>query len=379
MLTQQGCEFRRARMWDRLPSEAAWVLIADPRHVNYLANFCVEPLSFSAGERALLLLERAGSAILIGDNFTLRKASSEPHVDETISEAWYNHRNSVVNRDHALFAALERVVDRVGDLPGLVEREWLPVEASDVLGRAASSSELQSLGSLLRELRRQKAEDEVNLLSQCMRATEAGHRRALEIVRPGVTELEMYTEIASAAMVDAGQACVVYGDFRASTAVEPKAGGLPTKYELQAGDLFLLDYSVVINGYRSDFTNTLAVGEPTPEQQQLFTACCDALAAGQALLRSGTPGSKVYQAVSDTLADAGYGPLGHHAGHGLGLAHPEPPLLTPDSDDLLREGDVITLEPGAYVEGVGGVRVEHNYLITTTGAETLSRHALKLR
>ena len=379
MLTKQGCEIRRARMWESLPPDVAWVLVADPRHVNYLANFCVEPLSFSADERALLLLDRNGAAVLLGDNFTLRKSSSDPLVDETIIEDWYNHRDSVVNRDHALFAALGRVADRVAGRPGMLEREWLPVGASDALGISEYPAELQSLGSLLRELRRRKEDDELSLLSRCMRATEAGHRRALEVVRPGVAELEMYTEIASAAMAEAGRACVVYGDFRAATAAQPKAGGLPTEYELQAGDLFILDYSVVINGYRSDFTNTLAVGEPTLEQQQLFAACCDALAAGQALLCSGTPGDKVYLAVSDALTDAGYGPLRHHAGHGLGLAHPEPPILTPESDDKLQEGDVVTLEPGAYVEGVGGVRVEHNYLITGTGAEKLSRHTLKLR
>jgi hypothetical protein len=72
MLTQEGCVTRRKRLWDALPAELEWVLVADPRHVHYFTNFLVNPLSFSAGERAWLLLERGGKATLLGDNFTLR-------------------------------------------------------------------------------------------------------------------------------------------------------------------------------------------------------------------------------------------------------------------------------------------------------------------
>lgn len=71
--------------------------------------------------------------------------------------------------------------------------------------------------------------------------------------------------------------------------------------------------------------------------------------------------------------------FGHHAGHGIGLAHPEPPVLVRDSTDTLLAGDVVTLEPGLYVPGVGGIRIEHNYLITETGYERLSQHVIALR
>ena len=75
---------------------------------------------------------------------------------------------------------------------------------------------------------------------------------------------------------------------------------------------------------------------------------------------------------------AGYPALPHHAGHGLGLGHPEPPILVPESDDVLLPGDVVTLEPGSYIDGVGGVRVEHNYVITADGCRRLSNHQLRL-
>ena len=211
-----------------------------------------------------------------------------------------------------------------------------------------------------------------------MQATDAGHARAREIVKPGISELEIYREVQSAAIQAAGRPGLVYGDFRAVSAKTPKLGGLPTNHVLQDGEMFILDYSFVLDGYRSDFTNTLAVGAASDEQDMIFRLCESALAAGEDSLKAGIKARDVYAAVSKPLEDAGYGPLAHHAGHGIGLAHPEPPILVAESGDVLEAGDVVTLEPGLYVEGIGGVRIENNYLITPTGAEKLNNHLIAL-
>ena len=265
-LSEAGCRARRRRLWESVLDTCQWLLIFDPRHVHYLANFWVEPLSFSFGERAVLLLERDGPAVLAGDNFTIRRATSDPHVDEQIVATWYDHRHAVVNRDAALASAVEQLADRLQNRPGLVEREWLPVALAEVLPVDLNEPQTISLGDEIRRLRRQKEPDEVELLRRCMRATEAGHRRALEVAAPGKTEIEVFCEVQSAAILEAAYAALIYGDFRATNADRPKAGGLPTTYQLQEGDLFLLDYTVMLAGYRSDFTNAVAVGTPTEEQ-----------------------------------------------------------------------------------------------------------------
>jgi Xaa-Pro aminopeptidase len=234
------------------------------------------------------------------------------------------------------------------------------------------------LGTCIRLLRRQKEPDEISLLKECMRATDAGHARAREIIKPGVSEMDVYREVQSAALKAAGRPGLVYGDFRSVSAKKPKLGGLPTDHVLQDGEMFILDYSVVLEGYRSDFTNTLAVGTVSDEQELIFRLCESALQAGENALKAGVPARDVYAAVSGPLEEAGYGPLGHHAGHGIGLAHPEPPILVPESVDVLKAGDVVTLEPGLYVKGIGGVRIENNYLITATGAEKLNQHLIAL-
>lgn len=385
MLTLEGCRSRRARVWNGVPESVEWLLVADPRHVHYLSNFLVSPLSFSAGERGLLLLERNGPATLIADNFTRRSASGPPRVDAEIIETWYDHRHSVASRDGILLKALQRAAEPLWHRRGLVENEWLPEAAYKLLEETGANPEPSSLGKpsylgrLLHGLRRNKLADEIALIRQAIAATEAGHARAREVVRPGVSEFDVYREVHAAVLGAAGRPVTIYGDFRAVTEQVPKQGGPPTDYVLKPGDLFILDYSVVIDGYRSDFTNTICAGTPNDRQMHLFELCRAAMAAGESSLRPGAMARDVYSAVAGPFRDAGCAAsFPHHAGHGIGLAHPESPILVAESDDILEAGDVVTLEPGLYVEGTGGVRIEHNYLITESGYERLSNHVLSL-
>jgi Xaa-Pro aminopeptidase len=391
MLTKVGCLARRKRLWNAVAEDVEWLLIADPRHVHYLANFWVNPLSFSGGERGLLLLERDGEATLFGDNFAIRSSASKPYVDREVVEDWYDHKHSVINRDHALLRGIESVSERLFARKGAVEAEWLPLGAWELLGLDYEShsvtqepnsprrkTQATDLGTCLRQLRRQKEPDEIALLKECMRATDAGHARARELIKPGISEMDVYCEVQSAALKAAGRPGLVYGDFRAVSAKTPKLGGLPTDHVLEDGEMFILDYSVVLDGYRSDFTNTLAVGTVHDQQELIFRLCESALEAGENFLKAGVRARDVYATVSKPLEEAGYGPLSHHAGHGIGLAHPEPPILVPESEDVLKAGDVLTLEPGLYIEGIGGVRIENNYLITEAGAEKLNQHLIAL-
>ena len=383
MLTLEGCRERRTRLWRRLPDEISWVLIGDVRHIQYFSNFRINPISFSADQKSLLLLTREGKAILLADNFSKRSGTAPYFVDQEVIIPWYSHRKSVTNRDDALCLALSEIEPVWSGDTGLIEPEGISEMTAAMVAETAAwqfqegdAEPTTTLGTIIRSLRRSKHADEVDLLKSCMRACEAGHRRAFDIIRPGVSEFEVYLEVQRAAQEAAGVPCIVYGDFRATNAKLHKAGGLPTQYRLQDGDLFILDYSVVIHGYRSDFTNTISVGTPSDRFVTQFEACRDALNAAAVLLKPGAACRDLWKAASTILESRGFGSLTHHAGHGLGLEHPEPPILVSESDDVLITGDVITLEPGCYIEGQGGMRFEHNYLITDTGCEQLSQHRL---
>lgn len=385
MLTADGCAQRRRNLWANLPERFEWVVIGDPRHVQYFSGFRVDPFSFSADQRSLLVILRSGETMLLTDNFARRSASGDVFADREEIVPWYNHRTSVTNRDHAMLEALSRVQSELSAGHGLLEAEGVPVSVAQLVsGNAASrftdddSEQQNTLGCVIRQLRRQKLPDEVQLLKTCMQATDAGHFAAFDAVRPGVSELDVYLHIQQAAQKAAGCPCVVYGDFRATNASLSKAGGLPTDYVLQDGDLFIVDYSVVIQGYRSDFTNTISVGAPNDAQIRQFEACRAALAAAEELLQSGAMAKDIDAAASASLVQSGFSALVSHCGHGLGMEHPEPPVIVPESSDTLLAGDVVTIEPGLYVEGVGGMRFEHNYLITRTGFERLSNHHIGL-
>ena len=169
----------------------------------------------------------------------------------------------------------------------------------------------------------------------------------------------------------------MYGDFTVSPGSK-KRGGPPTPHALEAGELFILDYSVIVQGYRSDFTNTICVGgKPTGEQQNLMDLSLDAIAAGEKALKAGVPCQAVYDAMRAAFGDMA-DHFTTHGGHGLGISHPEPPYIVRHSAETLVAGDVVTLEPGLYVDGVGGLRIEHNYLVTDGGSERLSNHTIAL-
>jgi Xaa-Pro aminopeptidase len=327
----------------------------------YLANFHVDPFSLGAGFGGYLLVRKDGQAKLLHDN-RLPKSVEQAHVEEREVVNWYDSQSP--GRGPRQLALLTHVNParaglRIHDRPG-------DPYAATVINTVAA-------------MRRQKDADEVALQRRCMRATEAGHAWARANVKPGMTELQVYCGISTACTEAAGQAVVVYGDFAVSPGPE-RRGGLPTARRVEAGDMLILDFSVVIGGYRSDFTNTLVVGkEPNADQGKLYALCMAAMAAGEKALRAGQECLTVYQAVRSAFEKEGVAEhFPHHAGHGLGLTHPEAPYFVRHADETLLAGDVVTLEPGLYIEGVGGIRIEHNYLITERGYDRLSNHTIAL-
>ncbi len=363
MLTAEGCRQRRQRLWQRLdpPPDGDHLRLTDPVHLTYLANFYVDPFSLGAGFGGCLILRRDGHAKLLHED-RLPDSVQAAHVEERVVVPWYDAQTPArMPRQLALLATTNpsghglRFHDRVGD-------PYAPV----------------LIGSIA-EMRRQKDPDEVEVLRRAMRAGGAGHAVARQVVRPGITELDVYLAVSSACERAAGQAVIVYGDFAVSPGPE-RTGGPPTDRVLEAGDMMIVDFSVVIDGYRGDFTNTIVVGgKPLPDQRRLFDLCTAAMAAGERELRAGRDCRTVYDAVNDVFDRAGmaqYFP--HHAGHGIGLTHPESPYIVRGATETLLAGDVVTLEPGLYVPGVGGIRIEHNYLITDSSYERLSNHTISL-
>jgi methionine aminopeptidase len=359
MLTAEGCAARRRRLVERL-KPAQPLVLADPLHLRYFANFYVDPFSLAADFGGLLQIQRDGRCTLAHDHRLPKSSVDAAFADKREVVKWYD-----------------------GVSPGQGPRRMVLKPILDAWGGRIHDSladpMAESLFAVTCELRRVKDEDEVSLIRSCCRVAEAGMAWARANVKADMTELDVYNGVFTACSRVAEKAVIVYGDFAVSPG-SAKRGGPPTMKVLQNGDTLILDYSVILQGYRSDFTNTLVVGgQPTEKQKLLFDLCVLAMKAGEEELRAGTTGREVYNAVENVFENAGYEKyFPHHAGHGLGISHPEAPFLVKQSQESLVAGDVVTLEPGLYLDGVGGVRIEHNYLVTKTGYERLSQHEITL-
>lgn len=361
MLTAAGCAARVSRLLAAVrPAEP--LLLGDPLHLRYFANWYVDPFSLGADFGGFLKIDPDGKTTLYYDHRTA-KSVDLAFASERVGVKWYD-----------------------GQTPGQGPRRMILRDVVELAGTrwhvhdAVNDPDAAVVHQMVGELRRAKDPDEVAVLRACMAATNAGHAWARANVRAGMTELDVYAGILAECTKAAGHPVIVYGDFAVSPG-SAKRGGMATNHVIQPGETLILDFSVVIQGYRSDFTNTLVVGaEPTVEQTKLFDLCVAAMAAGEEQLRAGVQCQTVYNVVRGVFAAVGLEKaFPHHAGHGLGLAHPEPPFFVARSEGELVAGDVVTLEPGLYVDGVGGVRIEHNYLVTETGFERLSGHEVSLK
>lgn len=361
MLESRFCEMRRKAFLQELGNPPGPLALTDPANLMYLAGFHVDPFSLGGGFGGILVIQPDATCVLFHDD-RLPDSIHASSPTEKVCVHWYDGIQPA--RGNRALALTGHFQER---FPGIHFADHPATEFGAAIYRA--------LGTL----RRKKYPDEIALLKRSVQAALKGHEWARANIQQGMTELEVYAGVQKACTLEAGQAVIVYGDFAISPGPDRK-GGPPTSSILLDGDMFILDFSVVLGGYRSDFTNTLVVGKnPTGKQQQLMDLALEAMKCGEEHLMDGSPCSNVYGAVMSVYQKAGMGEyFPHHAGHGIGLSHPEAPFIVPGSDEVLMAGDVVTLEPGLYVPGVGGLRIERNYLITDGGFENLTPHAISL-
>lgn len=249
--------------------------------------------------------------------------------------------------------------------------------------QAAPGCRLFAVEPWLPPLRMTKDDSEV----ECMRQAVGIAERALEslldagAIRAGRSELEVAADLRIAllqegAQGDAFSPIVVAGPNSAS----PHA--MASERPMEEGELVVIDWGAVYRGYRSDITRSFVLGNPTPEMERICDAVLAANQAGRLAARPNIPAQEVDRAARRVIAMSGYGPYFlHRTGHGLGLETHEPPYIVEGNLELLGAGMTFTVEPGIYVPGVGGVRIEDDVVVTADGSETLtvlSRDLLRL-
>lgn len=219
-------------------------------------------------------------------------------------------------------------------------------------------------------LRRSKHNDELTLMRHAIACTEAMYRKAREIIRPGITELEVYTQLHAAAVQTAGEPLTALGnDYQSNS-----PGGPPRNRPVKAGELMILDLGPAYRGYHADNCRTFSVdGHPTDAQLRAREIILGVFDIVRSLVRPGVSCRELFRQCK--LALDAYRPdsFFHHLGHGVGLYPHEAPHLNPDWDDHFASGDVFTVEPGLYGDELkAGIRIEENFLVTEDGVEQLT-------
>lgn len=252
------------------------------------------------------------------------------------------------------------------------ESQHVTVDELDTWRQATEGVEWVPCKGLVEALRAVKEEPEVEALRRSVALTDAAFAHLMEVIRPGMTEQQAAWEIESY-MRSHGASKVA---FDLIVAAGPN-GALPharaSDRIVQPGEPIVIDIGCVVDGYCSDMTRTVCLGEPDPRYVAVWELVLRAQEAAKAAIRAGVPAVEVDGAARSLIAEAGYGEhFGHGLGHGVGLAVHESPKASPLSEDVLQAGMSLTVEPGIYLPGEFGVRIEDLVIVREEGAETLT-------
>ena len=253
-----------------------------------------------------------------------------------------------------------------------VELDSLPLALGMAL-RQAGWAEMRAIDGWLSDLRMIKTSEELSKLRVNFALPNIGHAAARRAVRPGQREIDIWTEIHSAVERAAGHRVPLGNDCVVGSR-QANIGGWPEDRALGEHDAIIIDLSAVDSGYWSDSCATYYASVPTTQQRQVHQVVADALNYAISLVRPGVRACDIDRKTREFIANAGYPDYPHHTGHGVGVSGHEAPRITPYNQQVLQPGMVIMLEPGIYLPGEFGVRLEDALLVTTGGVEILTSH-----
>ncbi|MEQ2526142.1 aminopeptidase P family protein [Robertmurraya yapensis] len=242
----------------------------------------------------------------------------------------------------------------------------------------AVQAELVPVSGLVEKIRLIKTDAEIKILKEAADIADAAYKHILDFIRPGISELDVSNEL-EFFMRKAGATSSSFDIIVASGQRSALPHGVASDKIIEKGDFITLDYGAYYNGYVSDITRTLAVGEPDPKLKEIYQIVYEAQLRGVNGIKPGMSGKEADALTRDYISEKGYGEyFGHSTGHGIGLEVHEGPALSFRSELKLEPGMVVTVEPGIYIPGLGGVRIEDDTVITKDGNETLTHSTKEL-
>ena len=335
--------------------------ITRPVSIAYLTGFQADP-----HERLMALAVRPDRATLIVP--ALEHENATRSAEQVAIVGWRDGEDP--------YALVRAALDHSPNLG--VEKEHLTVQAAEALETTAAVRELVDAGPELRRLRRIKGAAELDKLARACVITDAVTDEVMQQIREGQTELAIAVSIGAAiAAHGATPSFEILVQSGPNSAVPHHR---PSARALKSGDLLLLDFGAAVDGYRADTTRMAVAGVPSSRQLEIHRLVLEAHDAAIEAVRAGVTTGAVDAAARKVITDAGLGEhFFHRIGHGLGLEGHEDPSLDPGSTTVLEAGMVFTIEPGIYIPGWGGVRIEDDLVVEADGCRVLTKAERKLR
>jgi Xaa-Pro aminopeptidase len=327
-------------------------LVTHLPHIRYLSGF--------TGSNAWLLVRKRSSILL-----------TDPRYREQVQSEVLDLRTIIVAGKSLTEALVDEGLLRNAGVLGF-ETAHLPHATVANLKKVLRPLRLLPMYDAIEQLRENKYPDEVSAIQKAIRISETVWSEVLPLLRPGVTEIQIAAEITYRQRLlgadgDSFEPIVLFG--KRSSLVH----GQPSAAKLRAGQAILMDFGCRVKGYASDLTRTVFLGNASPRMRHIYLTVQNAQDIGRTSACAGMLASDLDGLVRGHIADEGYGSYFEHGlGHGLGLEVHERPLMSWRNKAALEHGMVVTIEPGIYIPGVGGVRIEDDILITENGAQTLS-------
>lgn len=227
-------------------------------------------------------------------------------------------------------------------------------------------------------LRRIKSEEELTYLARAEEIGDIAFEKILKIIKPGMTELEVAAEL-EYLMKKEGAETTSFSTIIASGLNSSMPHAIPGNKKLEVGDFVTMDFGCKVEGYCSDMTRTIVLGKASEKQKEIYNVVLKAQLASLEAIKAGVTGQSVDKVARDIITEAGYGDcFGHGLGHSVGLFIHEGPRLSVADETVLQAGMTETVEPGIYVPGFGGVRIEDMVVVTEDGYRNLAHSPKEL-
>lgn len=328
------------------------LLITNLNNVAYLTGF--------TGTNGQVLVTKTGAVFFTDPRYAARARALVRNAEIVL----YESRLTEVLGDRLS----HEDINRLG-----FEAATVTVAQRNDFGRRLEPADLVTTSGVVEELRRAKEPEEISLMKESARISDEAFTWVLDRVVPGATEREIALAI-EVHMREAGAEAVSFEPIVGSGPQSAHIHHTPSERTFGKGDLILMDYGCRFEGYCSDLTRTVVLGGASDEQRALYDTVLAAQATGIGAVRAGALGADVDAAARRVIEVDGHGDaFGHGLGHGVGLEIHEAPRLARTSEDTLMTGDTVTVEPGIYLDGWGGIRIEDCVVVTPDGCEVLGR------